>query len=174
MSTQFRLKESDRLWFGFVVPTLAKEFPGTWKSTLGMSIDTDNGIDYLYQFNGEEKTISARLWKSRPQQHFSMRHRRSAFPERGLEIASRLSSIEKGELISDLTMEGFLYKGRLYMGIIDTRLLYTTIEGMVPFLSEFWVHNDSPEDLTFFKRAPFSLFSEESIKKIIEPLRTGP
>ena len=174
MSTQFRLSESDRLWFRYVVPTISEQYPGSWRSTLGAAIDLENGIDYIYEGEGEPRTVSARLWNSKPMQHFSMRHRRSIHPEMGLEIASRLGSIARGEQISDLTMEAFIYKRKLYMGIIDTRLLYTTIEGLVPFLSEFYVTNDSPKDLTFFKRAPFSLFPAESIQKVILPVRTGP
>ena len=95
-----------------------------------------------------------------------MRYRRSIYPEMGLEIDSRLRAIKNGEEISDLTMEGFLYRGKLYMGIINTHTLYTAIDGMVPFLSEFYVQNTGPNDLTTFKRAPFNLFNPEDICKM--------
>ncbi len=91
----------------------------------------------------------------------------------GLEIASRLKAIQEGEEISDLTMEGFLYSGRLWLANINTRRLYTAIDGLVPFMSEFTVENTGPEDLTIFKRAPFDLFTKHEIEKIILPLKTA-
>tara|TARA_R100001443_G_scaffold49044_1_gene61411 strand:- start:432 stop:959 length:528 start_codon:yes stop_codon:yes gene_type:complete len=170
MGTIERLKESDRLWFGWVVPSIRDWYPGSFESTLGTDLDMQNGIDYIYTHNDTRITISARLWKSHPYQHFSMRYRRSIYPEMGLEIDSRLRAIKNGEEISDLTMEGFLYKGKLYMGIINTHTLYTAIDGMVPFLSEFYVQNTGPKDITTFKRAPFDLFHPEDISKIITPV----
>jgi hypothetical protein len=174
-STQERLRESDILWFKYVVPTLAERFPGAWRTEIGTDRDLKHGIDYTYRENDTDKelTISARLWKSRPCQHFAMRWKRTKYPEMGLEIASRLKAIQEGEEISDLTMEGFLYSGRLWIAIIDTRRLYTAIDGLVPFMSEFTVENTGPEDLTIFKRAPFDLFTVHEIEKIILPLRTA-
>jgi len=172
-TTQERLKESDILWFKYVIPTVQNRFPGEWRTEIGTDRDLKNGIDYTYTEGEKEITISARLWKSRPCQHFALRWKRTKYPEMGLEIASRLEAIQKGEEISDLTMEGFLYSGRLWLAIIDTRTLYTAIDGLVPFMSEFTVENTGPEDLTIFKRAPFDLFTKHEIEKIILPLRTA-
>ena len=174
MNTQYRLKESDYLWFNWVAPNIKEWYPGIFTSTLGTDLDMKNGIDYIYTHNDTRITISARLWKSHPFQHFSMRYRRSIYPKMGLEIDSRLNSIKNGDEISDLTMEGFLYRGKLYMGIINTHTLYTTIEGMIPFLTEFYVENTGPKDITTFKRAPFDLFNEGAINKIITPLLVIP
>ena len=90
-----------------------------------------------------------------------------------LEIHSRIAAIKTGEEISDLTMEGFLWNGMLYLAIINTRSLYTEIEGLVPFMSEFYVENNAPEDRTIFKRAPFDLFLDAEIERIILPLKTA-
>lgn len=173
MSTQERLRESDRIWFDCVVPTIAQKYPGCWRSELGTRRDIENGIDYIYTEGSKEITVSARVWKSRPAPHFALRWRRTKYPENGLEIASRIDAMKRGEEISDLTMEGFLFLNTLYLAIIPTRALYTAIDGIVPFLSEFYVTND-PGDLTYFKRAPFDMFPTGSISKIIEPLRTVP
>jgi hypothetical protein len=164
-TTEERLRESDILWFQYVVPTVQNRFPGEWRTEIGTDRDMKNGIDYTYTEGEKELTISARLWKSRPCQHFALRWK--------LEIASRLEAIKKGEEISDLTMEGFLYSGRLWLAIIDTRLLYTAIDGLEPFMSEFTVENTGPQDLTIFKRAPFDLFTKHQIEKIILPLKTA-
>jgi len=171
-TTQERLKESDILWYRYVIPTVQTRFPGQWRTEIGTERDLKNGIDYTYTEGSKEITISARLWKSRPCQHFALRWKRTKYPEMGLEIASRLEAIRKGEEISDLTMEGFLYSGRLWLAIIDTRTLYTAIDGLIPFMSEFTVENTGPEDLTIFKRAPFDLFTPYQIEKIILPLKT--
>jgi hypothetical protein len=115
---------------------------------------------YLYRRLDKEFTISARLWKSRPCRHFALRWKRTKYPEMGLEIASRLDAIQNGGEISDLTMEGFLYNNKVWMAIIDTRRLYTAIDGIVPFLSEFTVENTGPGDLTIFKRASWDLYGK--------------
>jgi len=172
-TTQERLKESDILWFKYVIPTVQERFPGEWRTEIGTDRDLKNGIDYTYTEGEKEITISARLWKSRPCQHFALRWKRTKYPEMGLEIASRLKAIQEGEEISNLTMEGFLYSGRLWLAIIDTRRLYTAIDGLLPFMSEFTVENTGPEDLTIFKRAPFDLFTPYEIEKIILPLKTA-
>jgi len=175
MNTQYRLKESDRLWFDWVVPTLAEEFPGEWITEIGTDRDLKHGIDYTYRVNNTDRdlTVSARLWKSRPARHFALRWKRTKYPEMPLVIASRLDSIKNGGEISDITMEGFLYSGRLWMAIIDTRRLYSAIDGLVPFLSEFYVENTGPKDITIFKRASWDLFEDKEIERIILPLRTS-
>ena len=170
-TTQERLKESDILWYQYVIPSVQDRFPGKWRTEIGTDRDLKNGIDYTYIEGSKEITISARLWKSKPCQHFALRWKRTKYPEMGLEIASRLEAIKNGEEISDLTMEGFLYSGRLWLAIIDTRRLYTAIDGLLPFMSEFTVQNTGPEDLTIFKRAPFDLFTKHEIEKIILPLK---
>jgi len=172
-TTQERLRESDILWFKYVIPTVQDRFPGEWRTEIGTDRDLKNGIDYTYTEDGKQLTISARLWKSRPCQHFALRWKRTKYPEMGLEIASRLEAIKKGDEISDLTMEGFLYSGRLWLAIINTRTLYNAIDGLVPFMSEFTVENTGPQDLTIFKRAPFDLFTKHQIEKIILPLKTA-
>jgi hypothetical protein len=175
MNTQYRLKESDRLWFDWVVPTLAERFPGEWITEIGTDRDLKHGIDYTYRENDTDRdlTVSARLWKSRPARHFALRWKRTKYPEMPLEIASRLDSIKNGGEISDITMEGFLYSGKLWMAIIDTRRLYSAIDGLVPFLSEFYVENTGPNDKTIFKRASWDLFEDKEIERIILPLRTS-
>lgn len=173
-TTQERLRESDLLWFKYVVPTLRDRFPGAWVTEIGTDRDMKAGIDYTYTEDGKELTVSARLWKSRPCQHFALRWKRTIYPDMGLEIASRLEAIKNGGEISDLTMEGFLYSGKLWIAIIDTRRLYTAIDGMIPLLSEFYVENTSSQDRTIFKRAPFELFEEGELEKLILPLRTEP
>lgn len=173
-TTQDRLRESDLLWFQYVVPTLRDRFPGCWVTEIGTDRDMKSGIDYTYTENGKELTVSARLWKSRPCRHFALRWKRTKFPEMGLEIDSRLAAIQNGEEISDLTMEGFLYNNRLWIAIIDTRRLYTAIDGLVPFMSTFYVENDGPEDRTIFKRASWDLFDDTEIERLILPLRTEP
>lgn len=174
MNTQYRLRESDRLWFQYVVPTLRDRFPGQWKTEIGTDRDLKYGIDYTYTEGSKALTVSARLWKSRPCRHFALRWKRTKYPEMGLEIASRLEAIKNGGEISDLTMEGFLYNGKVWMAIIDTRRLYTAIDGIVPFLSEFTVENTGPGDLTIFKRASWDLFTDGEIERIILPARTEP
>jgi len=174
MNTQYRLKESDRLWFDWVVPTLAERYPGQWRTEIGTDRDMKQGIDYTYLEEGfPEITISARLWKSRPARHFALRWKRTKYPEMPLEIASRLDSIKNGGEISDITMEGFLYSGKLWIAIIDTKRLYSAIDGLVPFLSEFYVENTGPKDKTIFKRASWDLFEDKEIERIILPLRTS-
>lgn len=172
-TTQDRLRESDILWFDYVVPTLKDRFPGAWRTEIGTSRDIYNGIDYTYTEDGKETTVSARIWKSRPARHFALRWRRTKYPEMELEIHSRIAAIKTGEEISDLTMEGFLWSGKLYLAIINTRSLYTEIEGLVPFMSEFYVENNGPEDRTIFKRAPFDLFLDAEIERVILPVRTA-
>ena len=176
MNTQYRLRESDRLWFQYVVPTLRDRFPGQWRTEIGTDRDLKYGIDYTYTEKDTDKelTVSARLWKSRPCRHFALRWKRTKYPEMGLEIASRLDAIKNGGEISDLTMEGFLFNGKVWMAIIDTRRLYTAIDGIVPFLSEFTVENTGPGDLTIFKRASWDLFTDGEIERIILPARTEP
>jgi hypothetical protein len=173
-TTQERLRESDLLWFKYVIPTVQDRFPGSWRTENGTQRDLKNGIDFTYTEGMKELTVSARLWKSRPCQHFALRWKRTKYPEMGLEIASRLEAIKNGEEISDLTMEGFLYGDRLWLAIINTKKLYTAIDGLIPFMSEFTVENTGPEDLTIFKRAPFDLFTPYEIEKLILPLKTEP
>jgi len=173
-TTQERLRESDLLWFKYVIPTVQDRFPGSWRTENGTQRDLKNGIDFTYTEGKKELTVSARLWKSRPCQHFALRWKRTKYPEMGLEIASRLEAIKNGEEISDLTMEGFLYGDRLWLAIINTKKLYTAIDGLIPFMSEFTVENTGPEDLTIFKRAPFDLFTPYEIEKLILPLKTEP
>lgn len=172
MSTQKRLQESDRLWLNYVVPTVRDRFPGQWCTEIGTEKDLKHGIDYTYTEGDKVLTVSARLWKSRPCQHFALRWKRTLYPEMGLEIHSRLLAIETGGEISDLTMEGFLYNNKLWLAIIPTLKLYTAIDGIVPFLSEFTVENTCAEDKTIFKRAPWTLWQDEEIERIILPLRT--
>jgi hypothetical protein len=174
MNTQDRLRESDLLWFDWVVPTLRDRFPGEWRTEIGTDRDMKDGIDYTYTENGKELTVSARLWKSRPAQHFALRWKRTKYPEMPLEIDSRLHAIHNGGEISDLTMEGFLYSGKLWIAIIDTHRLYSAIDGLVPFLSEFTVENTGPKDLTIFKRASWDLFQDKEIERIILPLQNEP
>ena len=45
-TTQERLKESDILWFKYVIPTVQNRFPGEWRTEIGTDRDLKNGIDY--------------------------------------------------------------------------------------------------------------------------------
>ena len=173
-TTQERLRESDLLWFQYVVPTLRDRFPGCWVTEIGTDRDMKAGIDYTYTEDGKELTVSARLWEEQTLSTLRSTLEENHLPGDGLRDCFPIGGHKERRRDLRSYYGGFLYSGKLWIAIIDTRRLYTAIDGMVPFLSEFYVENTGPQDRTIFKRAPFDLFEDGEIEKLILPLRTEP
>jgi len=145
----------------YVIPAIKQSFPGTWISTNGLDVDFESGIDWVYIDHGVPYTVASRVWESSPKQHFSIRWKRTGNIDQQLEVESRLKDMRQGKQLPVWTIEAFVFKGWVYVAIIDSLILWKVVREHLDELSDFWVMNES--DQTIFKRVPFDRL--EGVKK---------
>lgn len=163
-----RLTQAEILFQNSVIPHIKECFPGTWFSTEHTPLDYEHGIDYIHVHLHQTTTISARVWQSRPMQHFAIRWKRTGYIEQKLEMDLRLDALAIDGIHSDITIEAFVYQSKVYVAMINTKMLWEHIAQHFDELSCFYVTN--PEDRTIFKRVEFDRFHPGDITKIIAKL----
>ena len=127
-----RQKRGDRIFKAWVLPILKKDYPGVWQSTSGTHLDYKYCIDWYYTSpTGTPLQIASRSWMSRPQQHFSARYIRSSTPKIKLETGIMLHNLKKNKSFPNLTIEAFIYNGWVYIAIIDSKVLWNTVQRII-------------------------------------------
>lgn len=164
-SFPIRLSQAESIFTKCVRPHLQNTYPGVWMSTKGTPIDYQYGIDYITTHLHCIRTLSVRVWQSYPQKHFAIRYKRTGDVTLALEMESRLDAYHNDGVMSDDTIEAFVYRGKVYIAIIDTHTLWSEIANSHQELSSFYVTN--PSDQTIFKRVEFDRFPPGKIRKII-------
>lgn len=165
MSRQKRMKQGDTNFLKYVVPAIKEQFPGVWISTNGMILDYESGLDFIHVHLGKTTTISSRVWESFPMQHFAIRHYRTSAPDRPLEVSSRLEALKHNKWMTDFTIEGFVYRSRVYVAIIPTRHLWQVVDQHLDTLKDFCCSNEN--DMVIFRRVPFSLLGDDLVKVVM-------
>ena len=154
----------------YVIPVLrANGWADRWLDVIGTDHDLDHGIDYMHGRLG----IAARIWDGRPKQHFSMRWLNTRHPNVQCELPKMLRLLKLDLLMPDHTIEAHTYNGRVYIAIVNTRVLYETVAKYHPNLPQFVVRNDT-HDYTVFARCHFDLLPPDAITKIIAPVFAPP
>lgn len=169
MKKKDRLARGDSNFRKYIIPNLKEEFPGLWQSTNGTIADLKHGIDYYYTDKQNTLSVSARVWTCEPKQHFAIRWKKTSNPDQPLEVASRLKALRNDLPMSNLTIEGFVYRSWIYIAWIDTRVLWEAVSVNMDNLNHFPVKNQEG-GFTLFLQVPFSLFPEEVIFKKIVPI----
>ena len=168
MRKEERLARGENNFQKYIIPAVQSEFPGHWHSCNGSEADMKHGIDYFYTEGQSTKSIAARVWMGIPRQHFAVRWKKESDLDRPLEVDSRLDALACGGPMSNITMEGFVYKRRVWVAWIDSLVLWKAIGEHLDELNHFPIMNEA--DKTWFKQVPFELLEGHIQKKFISPL----
>lgn len=133
----------------FVIPILKNHgYTGVWEDHQNSWLDMTCGIDY--SVNGT--TIAARVWRSPPKPHYSIRMYNISAPHIPLEYDRMLYRYNHGLALSDITVEAFIWEGTTTIGITPTRRIFAYLQN-ARHLDTFKIKTD--RSFTVFSRVPW-------------------